>query len=80
MNDDDAKIKLAIYNKKYRLENRERLNKNKKAVYQIDKAKLKEMRDILVQCECGTVLSQTSLKKHKKSLKCKNYIVDSFFS
>ena len=80
MNDDDAKIKLAIYNKKYRLENREKLNKNKKAVYQIEKEKLRLKREILVQCECGTILSETSLRRHKKSLKCRNNLVDSFFS
>jgi len=76
----DAKAKLAIYNRKYRLENREKLSKNKKAVYQIDKAKLKVKRDILVQCECGTILSQLSLKRHKKSIKCRDNFIDSFFS
>jgi hypothetical protein len=80
MNNDDAKIKLAVYNKQYRMENRERLNTNKKAIYQLQKESISQKRMILIKCECGQIIGTLSLTKHKKSLKCRNRVANQFFS
>jgi hypothetical protein len=77
---DDAKVKLAIYNKKYRLENQERLNENKRIVYQLEKAKIKQKRGLFIRCDCGKVISGLSLTKHKKSSKHQKRVTDQFFS
>jgi hypothetical protein len=63
----DPKMKLAIYNKEYRLNNQERLNANKKKIYQINKAILAKKRLIFVRCDCGSIVSEPNFNKHVKT-------------
>jgi chorismate-pyruvate lyase len=60
-------MKLAVYNKEYRLVNQQRLNENKRKIYQLQKAKIYEQRQILIKCDCGLVVGCLSL------VKCETY-------
>ena len=76
----DEKSKLAIYNKEYRLANRERLNENKKKVYLIQKDMMKAKRKIRIQCPCGVnVGGEPAFIKHQKTSTCMNAIANLFF-
>ena len=76
----DEKMKLAVYNKEYRIANRERLNENKKKVYQIQKDMMKAKRQIRIICPCGVnVGGKPALIKHQKTFTCINAIANQFF-
>ena len=60
------KERTAIYNKRYREENKEHISKQKKMCYALHQHnKIKNAKP--VTCICGKILSFGSLTKHKKS-------------
>jgi hypothetical protein len=76
---DDAKTKLQVYNREYRLLNQQRLNENKRKIYQLQKDKIHKQRQILIKCDCGAVVGCLNLTKHLKSVKHQKRTANQFF-
>ena len=60
------KEKTAIYNKRYREENKQKLSEDKKCAYQLHRYN-REKNAKQVTCICGKFLNFGSLLRHKKS-------------
>ena len=60
------KEKTAIYDKRYRSENKEQISEQKKKCYKLHQHN-KIKNEKLITCECGKILNFGSLIKHRKS-------------
>ena len=60
------KEKTAIYNRRYRLENKQKLSEDKKCAYKLHRHNREKIAK-QVTCECGKILNFGSLIKHRKS-------------
>ena len=53
---ENRKEQKSIYDKEYRMQNKERINEN---------------RSLKIQCHCGTMVSKSNISRHQNSLNCK---------
>ena len=70
---ENNKEKIAEYDKEYREKNKERLTEYKKQHSKIyrenNKEKIKEKKSKKITCDCGCIITNHSLAKHKKTNK-----------
>ena len=64
---EENKEKILTDKKQYREENKEKLKEKKMEYYETHKDEIREKRNIKVTCECGRVVSNSGLSRHKQS-------------
>jgi len=85
----EIKPKKKIYHKKYRDENKEKISQDKKLDYEKNRDKIldrvtkyrnenkeiiKKKKNKKITCECGSIVQNSNMARHKKSEKHQNYI------
>jgi ribosomal protein S27AE len=60
--------------RQYALNNKEKERKRKQKYYEDNKEKIKQKRDKLITCKCGSVVTKHHVKRHERSKKHQTYI------
>ena len=63
------------YQKQYQLNNKDKNKEYQKEYYELNKQKIKEQVAEKIKCDkCGSEINRGNLVRHKKSLKCQNFV------
>ena len=68
------KDKVLAQHKEYREQNRDKILARKKEHYEQNKDKVLAQKKVKVTCECGSVIGKSSLARHCKTKKHRNYL------
>jgi len=63
----EHKDEITEYKKQYELKNKDEIAEKKKQYYLENKDKIFEQRKQKITCECGCIISQNNLERHKRS-------------
>ena len=71
----DNKEKIIVYNKKYQIDNSVKVSERHKVYYKKNQKQLLTKAKEIYVCECGTILTKSHSKRHERTNKHKNYII-----